>query len=114
MRNREHQAKRQKVDAEERSEWERLMDEDGPPDEWDEPPMRYDSGEEWEQRLREEGAGNEDAEEWGWCGYQPPTPLAPSANLMSHIELCLSRFTFLAAVIVVVRRRAMTTLLSQF
>ncbi|KAK9905471.1 hypothetical protein WJX75_000397 [Coccomyxa subellipsoidea] len=65
---REHQAKRQKVDAEERSEWERLMDEDGPPDEWDEPPMRYDSGEEWEQRLREEGAGNEDAEEWGWFG----------------------------------------------
>lgn len=54
--------------AEERDEWERLMDEDGPPNEMDEQQQRYDSEEEWEQRLREEaGMPLEKAyEEWGW------------------------------------------------
>ncbi|EIE23600.1 hypothetical protein COCSUDRAFT_63128 [Coccomyxa subellipsoidea C-169] len=65
---REHQAKRRRVEAEERSEWERLMGEDGPPDDWDEPQTRYESGDDWDQRLREEGAADNGADGWGWSG----------------------------------------------
>ena len=53
------------------------MGEDGPPDEMDEAQMRYDSGGEWEERLREEGAAGEDADEWGWSRCQ----------LLTHVSL---------------------------
>ncbi|BDA47516.1 probable unconventional myosin-XVI at N-terminal half [Coccomyxa sp. Obi] len=66
---RDHQAKKRKLHADESSEWERLMEEDGPPDEMDEGPMHYNSGDEWEERLREEGGAGEDADEWGWSSF---------------------------------------------
>lgn len=76
---RDHKAKKRKLHAEESSEWERLMEEDGPPDEIDERPMRYNSGDEWEERLREEGAAGEDADEWGWSRCQSWGATQPSS-----------------------------------
>ncbi len=47
------------------------MEEDGLPESMDEPPVRYDSEDEWEQRLREEGMGEDEAaEHWGWGRYE--------------------------------------------
>lgn len=68
------------MEAEERSEWERLMGEDGPPDDWDEPQTRYESGDDWDQRLREEGAVDNGADGWGWC--------APAADCICPDSPC--------------------------
>ena len=43
------------------------MEEDGEPEDWQgQPQVPYDSGDEWDDRLRQERCGDEDYEEWTW------------------------------------------------
>jgi hypothetical protein len=55
------------VDPETVNEWAQLLREDGESDDWQqEPQMRYDSGDEWDDRLRHEQFGEDGYEEWTW------------------------------------------------
>ena len=46
------------------------MEEDGEPEGWhSQPQVPYDSGDDWDDRLRQEGYGEEDCEEWTWDRY---------------------------------------------
>ena len=43
------------------------MEEDGEPEDWhSQPHVPYDSGDDWDDRLRQERYGEEDYEEWTW------------------------------------------------